>query len=118
MLDALRVVFKPDANKGAMRRAMDQAKAPAIPHIGIFLGDLTLLDEFPALPNEHINFRLCRRITGIIEMLQEHQIAKYSLIPIQCLGEHIEVLKGTLKKVECFALSKKHEPNVVRKRKV
>eukprot|EP00946_MAST-07B_sp_MAST-7B-sp1_P004620 g4620.t1 len=72
-LEDLHRTFRPDQSCQSMRQAMSTARSPCIPHLGIFLGDLTVLDEFDMMIGDKINFRKCRRIAGIIERLLEYQ---------------------------------------------
>jgi son of sevenless-like protein len=112
-LDSLRVTFKPDFSCQQMRHAMKHAAGkPCVPHMGIFLSDLTMMDEIPSKVAEgcHINFHKCRKVSGLIERLQMYQEQEYALIPIPSLAKHLTELAGALKRTESFALSKKCEP--------
>ena len=96
-----------------MRRAMKKANTPAVPHMGIFLSDLTMMDELPSTTQQgQIDFRKCRRISGIIEALLMYQEKQYALMKIPSLFDHLQQLEGTLKRTQSFALSKKYEPTV------
>ena len=113
ILESLRNIFKPDGNKQEMRRAMKKANTPAVPHMGIFLSDLTMMDELPSTTQQgQIDFRKCRRISGIIEALLMYQEKQYALMKIPSLFDHLQQLEGTLKRTQSFALSKKYEPTV------
>ena len=114
-LEELGVLFNLDGKNKNMRKRMKQLNSTTtcIPHIGIFLSDLTMLDEMDSITksNGHINFRKCRRISGIIEKLLMYQDSSYALHRIDSLYTHMKLLGGTLKRTESFALSKKWEPN-------
>jgi hypothetical protein len=90
-----------------------KSSTTCVPHIGIFLSDLTILDEMDSkTKNGFVNFRKCRKISGIIEKLLTYQDTNYSLKKIDCLYNHIQLLEGTLKRTESFSLSKKIEPTI------
>ena len=109
-LDELRALFKTNRSNEALRHAMNAAVSPCIPHLGIFLGDLCVVDEFDSKSGEHVNFRKCRKIAGIIERLLAYQAKPYRLQPIEAMTDHMRRLPGRLPRRQAIQLSRKHEP--------
>ena len=129
---SLRITFKPDFSCQQMRHAMKHTARgkPCVPHMGIFLSDLTMMDEIPTYVDvtttsggggggsggggggsgRHINFFKCRKVSGLIERIAMYQEIEYGLIWLPSLALHVTELTGTLKRLESFALSKKYEP--------
>ena len=91
--------------------------AVGIPHLGIFLGDLTVLDEFDAKIGNKINFRKCRRIAGIIERLLDYQAKDYEFRRVSALTAHVQALPGRLSRKKAMEKSKLVEPRVKKKAK-
>ena len=91
---------------------MNIAKSPCIPHLGIFLGDLTVVDEFESKIGDMINFRKCRRIAGIIERLLEYQAKAYEFRRVDALADHFAELPGRLSRTGAMAQSKLVEQRV------
>ena len=116
-LDDLRALFKTDRSSETLRRAMNAAVSPCIPHLGIFLSDLCVIDEFDSKAGEHINFRKCRKIAGIIERLLAYQAKPYRLRPVKAMTDHMRSLPGRLPRRETIQLSRKHEPKLPTPRK-
>ena len=96
---------------------MNGAVSPCIPHLGIFLGDLTVLDEFDAKIGNKINFRKCRRIAGIIERLLDYQAKDYEFRRVSALTAHVQALPGRLSRKKAMEKSKLVEPRVKKKAK-
>ena len=110
IFEDLRRVFRPDQSCQSMRQAMNGAELPCIPHLGIFLGDLTVLDEFDTKLGDKINFRKCRRIAGIIERLLEYQAQEYAFREVCALATHVRTLPGRLSRKKAMERSKLVEP--------
>jgi len=83
-------ITKIDESFIAMRRAIREAVLPAVPYLGLFLGDLTFGDNEPnhlAMKQiQFVNFKKMRQVASIIRVVQNMQKCPYcltELLPVQ-----------------------------------
>jgi son of sevenless-like protein len=76
--ETLKKSISPDSSFAAIRSRIKNVKPPAIPYIGIYLTDLTFIEDGnPKYVNERINFVKCKCFAGVIRDLQTYQNTKY-----------------------------------------
>eukprot|EP01102_Stenamoeba_stenopodia_P009133 TRINITY_DN2679_c0_g1_i1.p1 TRINITY_DN2679_c0_g1~~TRINITY_DN2679_c0_g1_i1.p1 ORF type:complete len:917 (-),score=231.43 TRINITY_DN2679_c0_g1_i1:139-2889(-) len=86
-----------DGNHGAYRLAIQRASPPYIPYQGLYLKDLTFIEEKPTvMDNDHINFGKLNHLAKIVSSVQHAQEVPYKNLntdpSIQALLEDLTVL--------------------------
>jgi hypothetical protein len=76
--DTLNKAIARDNNFSAIRSRIKNVKPPAMPYIGIYLTDLTFIEDGnPKYVNDKINFVKCKCFAGVIRDMQTYQNTKY-----------------------------------------
>jgi hypothetical protein len=85
------------------------SEVPCIPYLGVFLTDLTFVDENPDMVRGLINFSKRQLVYNIISIVQQRQQKPYAIQPVQQI---IKLLKKvpTKDEQEVYQLSTKREP--------
>ncbi len=92
MYEELNKYISRDFNFRFIRAAVKNVKPPCIPYIGLYLTDLTFIEEGnPKYLKQKINFVRCRRFAEVIRDMQTYQNTRYALLPYPELQE---LLKG------------------------
>lgn len=118
-----------------LRDLLRQIVPPCIPHIGIFLTDLTFLDDgndtfLTSIPNENsdnqdedtstepcevqepmINVWKLRKVAGVVAKVRQFQECSYNFTPVPALQDYLQTLPNQLSDKEMLAESKKNEPS-------
>jgi len=88
MYEDLNKYISRDFNFRFIRNALKNVKPPCIPYIGLYLTDLTFIEEGnPKYLNNKINFVRCRRFAEVIRDMQTYQNTRYALNPFPELQE-------------------------------
>eukprot|EP00127_Corallochytrium_limacisporum_P002362 Clim_evm3s119 gene=Clim_evmTU3s119 len=101
-----------DNNYRELRRQLEHVNPPCIPYLGMFLTDLTFLEDGnPDLMKntELVNFMKCRRVAGIISDVQHYQYTQHDFKPVEDLQCFLTNLPQ-LDEEEAWVLSQKLEP--------
>ena len=115
--DELNKYISRDFNFRAIRTALKNVKPPCIPYIGLYLTDLTFIEEGnPKYINNKINFARCRRFAEVIRDMQTYQNTRYALLPFPELQELILGIE-ILTEEEMYAQSLKVEARETKKKK-
>jgi len=94
----------------AYRTALNQARQPCLPYLGVFLTDLTFIEDGnPDYINELINFAKRTMIYNVISKIQELQMLPYNFYPIYQIWEYIKNFPS-IEEAELFSLSLQIEP--------
>eukprot|EP01087_Luapelamoeba_hula_P009404 TRINITY_DN2421_c0_g1_i5.p1 TRINITY_DN2421_c0_g1~~TRINITY_DN2421_c0_g1_i5.p1 ORF type:complete len:382 (-),score=52.20 TRINITY_DN2421_c0_g1_i5:83-1228(-) len=94
----------------AYRSNLKNANPPVIPYIGIFLTDLTFVDDGnPDYSNNLINFTKRSLVHNIIAQIQQYQLLPYNYHPIHQIQQYIKKYP-ILEENEMFAKSLELEP--------
>lgn len=118
----LRTIMSAEGSYKAFRAIIKTEDPPVIPYIGVYLADLTFIEDGNPSTVQHetlgelINFGKMKLLDGVIQDINMYQQAPYKLEPvpkIQMLLLHQEEQKTTDK--ELFELSLKSEPRVAPK---
>jgi hypothetical protein len=106
-----------DFNFRALRTALKNVKPPCIPYIGLYLTDLTFIEEGnPKYINQKINFVRCRKFAEVIRDMQTYQNTRYALLPYPELQEALRGIQ-TLSEEEMYQQSLKVEARQKKKKK-
>jgi len=115
--DELNKYISRDFNFRAIRTALRNVKPPCIPYIGLYLTDLTFIEEGnPKYLNNKINFARCRRFAEVIRDMQTYQNQRYALLPFSELQELILNIQ-VLGEEDMYAQSLKVEARQQKKKK-
>jgi son of sevenless-like protein len=83
-----------DNNYRSIRRAILDVKPPCIPYIGVFLTDLTFIEDGnPDILNGKINFIKRRKLAMLIRDIQTYQQTPYKLHHLPQLQEQLRNIK-------------------------
>ena len=93
MLDELMSVMNPEKSYTNYRTMLKQAVPPVIPYIGVFLSDLTMLDENQNYVNGLINFEKRRQIYKTIRTVELFQQNQYRLYEVAAITTFVVNLK-------------------------
>lgn len=111
-------LVSPKGQYAEYRKTLKQCNFPALPFIGVYLTDLTFIEDgnpdFLAGAGSFINFEKRRKVSVIIREIQGYQITPFSLQPVPPLLQYLEShskldLRVIHEDKELYALSLKHE---------
>ena len=124
LFEVFSVLFAPQKNSINFRNSLNSAILPAIPHVGMFLSDLTFIEDGNAtvLPSNESEFpkkinvmKLCN-VAGIIERAEEFQATEYCFHPVEGLSKYIGRFREH-ERDELYNLSYLREPKKSASRK-
>ena len=111
-LEVLERISENAENWKGPRAIMNEACPPAVPHIGIYLGDLVFLnDGNPDMIDGMINFSKKRMVASIISKIIAYQKTPYTYQLNERIAHWLEY-SPVLSKDVCFETSKKLEPKI------
>lgn len=91
IVDMLRDLFALDRKFATFRKTLQNAVTPCIPHIGIYLSDLTLISEGnDDFVGGRINFSKCRMIAKSIQWIQQYQQVNYPFQEIEAVQLYLQ----------------------------
>lgn len=92
------------------RGALFQARPPCLPYLGVYLTDLTFIEDGnPDYVNELINFSKRSLIYTVIAKIQQFQLLPYNFYPIHQIWEYIKRFPS-MEEAELYSTSLKIEP--------
>ena len=96
MFEVFSVLFAPQKNSMNFRNSLNSALLPAIPHVGMFLSDLTFIEDGNNTviagkngSEKKINVMKLRKVAGIIERAEEFHRKEYCFHPVDGLLQYI-----------------------------
>ncbi|THC92967.1 hypothetical protein EYZ11_007558 [Aspergillus tanneri] len=91
ILEQMRRLMASTKNFGEYRETLHLANPPCIPFFGVYLTDLTFIEDgIPSLtPSELINFNKRAKTAEVIRDIQQYQNVPYLLQPVHELQEYI-----------------------------
>ncbi|KAL5332356.1 ras guanine nucleotide exchange factor domain-containing protein [Aspergillus crustosus] len=91
ILEQMRRLMASTKNFGEYRETLHLANPPCIPFFGVYLTDLTFIEDgIPSLtPSELINFNKRTKTAEVIRDIQQYQNSPYLLTPVTELQEYI-----------------------------
>ncbi|KAL9646639.1 hypothetical protein ABK040_010751 [Willaertia magna] len=110
--------FYTNSNKNFtnMRTALKNIRPPCVPYIGLFLTDLTFIEDgSPKYINGKINFSKCRKFAEVIRDVQTYQNTRYMLDDYKELHDQLLQIEH-LTEDQMFELSLKIEPRPKKKK--
>jgi len=94
----------------AYRNAIHRADPPCIPYLGVYLSDLTFIEENKTyLENGMINMFKCRKVADVITEIQQYQQKPYNLKPVESIQDYL-IHADAISERLAFKLSLKIEP--------
>lgn len=92
-------------------RSLLAAAANGIPYVGLYLSDLTFIEEGNPdyLENGYVNFSKCRMVGEVIRSVQRFQQKPYNLKPVPTIQQYLLSHKVVSEK-DCFEMSLIAEP--------
>jgi len=104
------------SNRGSWktyRQALHNADPPCIPYLGVYLSDLTFMEENSTfLENGYVNVFKCRKIADVISEIQQYQQKPYNLEKVPSIRTYLEGIQTMSEKL-AFKESLKIEPREV-----
>ncbi|EGD96910.1 cell division control protein Cdc25 [Trichophyton tonsurans CBS 112818] len=90
-LEMIRKLMASTKNFGEYRETLHLANPPCIPFFGVYLTDLTFIEDgIPSLTqSDLINFNKRTKTAEVIRDIQQYQNAPYQLIPVPELQEYV-----------------------------
>ncbi|EFC43246.1 hypothetical protein NAEGRDRAFT_50007 [Naegleria gruberi] len=108
--EELLAIISGDNNFRAIRHAILYVKPPCIPYIGVFLTDLTFIEDGnPNVLNDKINFIKRRKLAMLIRDIQTYQQTPYSLQNVPELQERLKNIHN-MDEDKLYKLSLDYEP--------
>ena len=109
--EEFKTLFKVDKNSHNIRHALSQAITPCIPHLGIFLADLTFIEDGnPNTLRDMVNFLKRRMIAERIRWIQQYQQISYNLRPVGVIQEYLQAKLKVVDEDSLWKLSTIVEP--------
>jgi hypothetical protein len=101
----------PQSSFSQYRSAKSSIDPPAIPYLGVYLQDLTFIEEGnnDKLENGYVNFVKFRMIADILVEIKQFQQKEYNLQPVPSIQEYLLATR-ILDEEKLFALSQQVEP--------
>lgn len=111
----LRKDLSNDCNFQSLRNVLKTESSPAIPYLGMYLTDLTFIEDGnpDMLQGGLINFAKRRRIAGVIREIQQYQNAPYHLEVVKPIFDWLKDIEG-LDDAQAYALSLAAEPKEIK----
>lgn len=105
LFEGFKELFKQDKNSRNFRRVLQTTLTPCIPHLGIFLSDLTFIEDGnPDEMHNMINFHKRCRLAERIRWIKQYQQEGYQLAPVPVVQDYF---KSKLRIVDPETLWKK-----------
>jgi len=116
ILEELQEGFRSNGNWKNYRTALKQCEPPCLPYLGLYLTDLTFIedghpDELSS-DNENVrlvNFLKCRQMAGVIGEIQQFQQIAYSFEKVDVIHDYLQSM-ATSTEEELFEMSLEQEP--------
>jgi son of sevenless-like protein len=112
LFDELVELLSPTSNYTNLRNYLKKSiSPPCIPYIGVYLTDLTFLEDGNTdLLGNLINFDKRRRIATVISDIKQYQQAKYALAHEPVLREFVLKISEGFDENKCYKESLRVEP--------
>lgn len=97
-----------DNNFALYRRELAVAELPVLPYVGMFLTDLTFLEDGnPNLVDGKINFRFkFSKISATIDSVLHYQASEYTFVPLPAIQEQLAAIaSGPIRADEAYPVS-------------
>jgi hypothetical protein len=114
-LEELEAVMRPTSNFRAYREALLLSRPPCVPYMGVFLTDLTFIEDGNPdfISPSVVNFRKRRLLADVLQLVQRLQAVPYNYVPAPATDSFVENQLGISHDVKrLFELSLLREPRV------
>jgi len=104
-------LFAGDKNSRNFRKVLQTSLTPCIPHLGIFLSDLTFTED--GNPDEllhMINFQKRCKLAERIRWIKQYQQEGYQLIAVPCIQDYFKTNLVIIDAEKLWKMSKDVEP--------
>jgi hypothetical protein len=89
--ESLTLLISRKKNYGEMRNELKLCTPPILPYIGLYLTDLTFIEDANKnILNDKINFSKCRKLAKVIREIQTYQQKSYDFISIVELSNKLK----------------------------
>eukprot|EP01103_Thecamoeba_quadrilineata_P014814 TRINITY_DN4508_c0_g1_i2.p1 TRINITY_DN4508_c0_g1~~TRINITY_DN4508_c0_g1_i2.p1 ORF type:complete len:806 (+),score=199.71 TRINITY_DN4508_c0_g1_i2:277-2694(+) len=94
--ESLKREISPENNFLNIRSILHQEDPPSIPYLGIFLTDLTFIEDGnpDLLADGLINFTKRKRLAGVIQEIKQYQQSPFHLLPVPQIYDFVRDLNG------------------------
>ncbi|KAJ4454889.1 putative ras-specific guanine nucleotide-releasing factor 2 [Paratrimastix pyriformis] len=114
--NALDALMNRKKNYKAIRDVLRTENSPCIPYLGMYLTDLTFLEEgMPDTVDGMVNFVKRRRVSAVIREIQQFQQGPYMLEVVPEIREFLTVLDLINDEAELHRISQQLEPREPKK---
>lgn len=109
--EEMEAITSRDFSYKAFRTVLKTVNPPCIPYLGMYLTDLTFIEEGNSdkLPDGSINFTKRQRLAEVISDIQTYQNTPYFLKEVPSIRSYLENAEA-LPEEQCYKLSLKREP--------
>ncbi|KAH3732741.1 Ras guanine nucleotide exchange factor [Pelomyxa schiedti] len=111
VFERMKLIMNREGNFRNFREVISHAKLPCIPYLGVFLTDLTMIDDGnpDILPSGLINFEKRIIMSKVIKKIHEHKTVPYCLKPVPEIQQYL-LNPPLLSDSEMFNMSLTWEP--------
>jgi hypothetical protein len=109
-LQSLVTLMSAESSWKLYRNALHNANPPLIPYMGVYIQDLTFIDEAPDKIGHLINFAKRKLVCNVIQEIITYQQTQYNLVPIPKIAALLMKLPTVKDDKELFELSLLREP--------
>ncbi|KAH3760071.1 cell division control protein [Pelomyxa schiedti] len=109
--DSCKHLMESTKNNARLRQKLHNIHPPCIPYLGVYLTDLTFIEEGnPTWIEDKVNFTKCRLQATVILEVQQYQQAPYCLEPVLLLAEWLNTRGSASTEELCYKKSCLLEP--------
>ena len=96
VMDELRVTMSTQKNNKSIREALRSVDMPCIPYLGMFLTDLTFIEDGNSDSTKEglINFTKRRYVAQVILEIQQYQQIGYCLNPVRIIHQYLSAFRN------------------------
>eukprot|EP00727_Mastigamoeba_balamuthi_P014223 m51a1_g9423 hypothetical protein (1866) ;mRNA; f:376541-383341 len=111
VLEDLRQLTSNVKSYALLRQRLHTIHPPCIPYLGLYLTDLTFIEEGnPTMVGNLVNFNKCRLLAAVIMEIQTYQQTPYCLEPVPWIQQFLNTLSASLDDNAMWNMSLEIEP--------
>ena len=112
-LKEIETLMSPNQNYSVYRRTLKAAEAPVVPFQGVYLSDLTFIEEnVDILSNGWVNFAKMTMLANVWASLDEMKKKDYRLKEVEVIKKYLLTPDLILGEKQLYECSKKCEPTL------
>ncbi|KAH3759227.1 Ras guanine nucleotide exchange factor [Pelomyxa schiedti] len=106
IMDKMGSITAPTSSFASLRQFLHSANPPCIPYLGVYLTDLTFIEEgnTDTIENTYVHFAKFRMVAGVIQEMQQYQQKPYNFSRVDSIQTFLNNL-DSLSEKEAFDLS-------------